>query len=246
MKLRCMVIDDEPPAVRLMQSFIERTQSLEFVGGYTDSVEAVQVIQQNPPDVLFLDIQMPDLDGMQLSKMVPPETKIVFSTAYKEYAFDSYDVSAIDYLLKPISYAKFLKAVQKCVDWYEMKNALETSAPAPAPAVSAPANSDNFFIKSDSMLVRIDASEILYICALKDYVRFVFDSGRKPIISLMTMKNLEQMLPPDKFIRVSRSYIVAINKIRSVDKNNCIYIGDEVVRVTDVYSDQFKKFIGGC
>ena len=246
MKLRCMVIDDEPPAVRLMQSFIERTQSLEFVGGYTDSVEAVQVIKQNPPDVLFLDIQMPDLDGMQLSKMVPPETKIVFSTAYKEYAFDSYDVSAIDYLLKPISYAKFLKAVQKCVDWYEMKNASETPATAPAPAVSAPANSDNFFIKSDSMLVRIDASEILYICALKDYVRFVFDSGRKPIISLMTMKNLEQMLPPDKFVRVSRSYIVAINKIRSVDKNNCIYIGDEVVRVTDVYSDQFKKFIGGC
>ena len=246
MKLRCMVIDDEPPAVRLMQSFIERTQSLEFVGGYTDSVEAVQVIKQNPPDVLFLAIQMPDLDGMQLSKMVPPETKIVFSTAYKEYAFDSYDVSAIDYLLKPISYAKFLKAVQKCVDWYEMKNASETSAPAPAPAVSAPANSDNFFIKSDSLLVRIDTSEILYICALKDYVRFVFDSGRKPIISLMTMKNLEQMLPADKFVRVSRSYIVAINKIRSVDKNNCIYIGDEVVRVTDVYSDQFKKFIGGC
>lgn len=244
MKLRCMVIDDEPPAVRLMQSFIERTQSLEFVGGYTDSVEAVQIIKQNPPDVLFLDIQMPDLDGMQLSKMVPPETKIVFSTAYKEYAFDSYDVSAIDYLLKPISYAKFLKAVQKCVDWYEMKLASET--PSPAPAVSTPANSDNFFIKSDSLLVRIDTSEILYICALKDYVRFVFDSGRKPIISLMTMKNLEQMLPADKFVRVSRSYIVAINKIRSVDKNNCIYIGDEVVRVTDVYSDQFKKFIGGC
>ena len=95
------------------------------------------------------------------------------------------------------------------------------------------------------MLVRIDTNEILYICALKDYVRFVFDSGRKPIISLMTMKNLEQQLPPDKFIRVSRSYIVAINKIRSVDKNNCIYIGDEVVRVTDVYSEQFKKFIGG-
>lgn len=246
MKLRCMVIDDEPPAVRLMQSFIERTQSLEFVGGYTDSIEAVQLIKDNPPDVLFLDIQMPDLDGMQLSKMVPPETKIVFSTAYKEYAFDSYDVSAIDYLLKPISYAKFLKAVQKCIEWFEMKNASESVASAAAPLPSASVNnSGTFFIKSDSMLVRIDTNEILYICALKDYVRFVFDSGRKPIISLMTMKNLELQLPPDKFIRVSRSYIVAINKIRSVDKNNCIYIGDEVVRVTDVYSEQFKKFIGG-
>jgi len=244
MKLRCMVIDDEPPAVRLMQNFIERTQNLEFVGGYTDSVEAVQIIKQDPPDVLFLDIQMPDLDGMQLSKMVPPETKIVFSTAYKEYAFDSYDVSAIDYLLKPISYAKFLKAVEKCQEWYELKYASQPAASASVQPATAQ-SSNTFFIKSESLLVRIDASEILYICALKDYVRFVFDSGRKPIISLMTMKNVEQMLPADKFIRVSRSYIVAINKIRSVDKNNCIYIGDEVVRVTDVYSEQFKKFIGG-
>ncbi len=243
MKLKCMVIDDEPPAVRLMQSFIERTQNLEFVGGYTDSVEAIQIIKENPPDVLFLDIQMPDLDGMQLSKMVPPETKIVFSTAYKEYAFDSYDVSAIDYLLKPVSYAKFLKAVEKCQGWYELKNASQSTSSAPVQPVTAQ-STNTFFIKSESLLVRIDASEILYICALKDYVRFVFDSGRKPIISLMTMKNVEQMLPADKFIRVSRSYIVAINKIRSVDKNNCIYIGDEVVRVTDVYSEQFKKLIG--
>ncbi len=232
MKLRCMIIDDEPPAVRLIQSFIDRTEVLECVGGYTDSVEAVQKIKQNPPDVLFLDIQMPDLDGMQLSKMVPPETKIVFTTAYKEYAFDSYDVNAIDYLLKPISYAKFLKAVEKCQEWYEMKNANNSQ------------NSGAVFIKSDSLLVRIDISEILYVCALKDYVRFVFDSERKPIISLMTMKNVEQILPSDSFIRVSRSYIVSLNKIRSVDKNNCIYIGDEVVRVTDVYSEQFKKFIG--
>ncbi|MBO4243763.1 MAG: response regulator transcription factor [Bacteroidales bacterium] len=245
MKLRCMVIDDEPPAVRLIQSFIDRTEALECVGGYTDSVEAVQKIAQNPPDVLFLDIQMPDLDGMQLSKMVPPETKIVFTTAYKEYAFDSYDVSAIDYLLKPVSYAKFLKAVQKCQEWYEMKNASSQTESAPSTAAPTAQNSGAVFIKSDSLLVRIDISEILYVCALKDYVRFVFDSGRKPIISLMTMKNVEQILPSDSFIRVSRSYIVSLNKIRSVDKNNCIYIGDEVVRVTDVYSDQFKKFIGG-
>ena len=167
MKLRCMVIDDEPPAVRLMQNFIERTQNLEFVGGYTDSVEAVQILKQNPPDVLFLDIQMPDLDGMQLSKMVPPETKIVFSTAYKEYAFDSYDVSAIDYLLKPVSYAKFLKAVEKCQTWFDLKNSSQPAPVAPAQPATAQ-NSNTFFIKSDSLLVRIDISEILYICALKD------------------------------------------------------------------------------
>ena len=246
MNLKCMVIDDEPPAVKLMQNFIARTQNLECVGGFTDSVEAVQILSENPPDVLFLDIQMPDLDGMQLSKMVPPDTKIVFTTAYKEYAFDSYDVNAIDYLLKPISYAKFLKAVQKCQEWYELKNgAVAQSQPSaqPQPTVQ---NTGTIFIKSDSLLVRVDVNEILYICALKDYVRFVFDSGRKPIISLMTMKNLEQLLPSDGFMRVSRSYIVALNKIRSVDKNNCIYIGDEVIHVTDVYSEQFKRFVGNC
>ena len=246
MNLKCMVIDDEPPAVKLMQNFIARTQNLECVGGFTDSVEAVQILSENPPDVLFLDIQMPDLDGMQLSKMVPPDTKIVFTTAYKEYAFDSYDVNAIDYLLKPISYAKFLKAVQKCQEWYELKNgavAQPQSSVQPQPTVQ---NTGTIFIKSDSLLVRVDVNEILYICALKDYVRFVFDSGRKPIISLMTMKNLDQLLPSDGFMRVSRSYIVALNKIRSVDKNNCIYIGDEVIHVTDVYSEQFKRFVGNC
>ncbi|MCQ2974613.1 MAG: LytTR family DNA-binding domain-containing protein [Bacteroidales bacterium] len=241
MNLTCIVIDDEPPAVELIKSFINRTPFLECVGGYTDSVEAIQIIKDNPPDILFCDIQMPDLDGMQLSKMVPTSTKIVFTTAYKEYAFDSYDVAAIDYLLKPISYAKFLNAAQKCQEWYEMKNSAENSQQNTA--FSQNQSNDTFFVKSDSMLVRVDASEILYVTALKDYVRFVFDSNRKPIISLMTMKNVENLLPKNDFMRVSRSYIVSLSKIRSVDKNNCIYIGNEIIHVTDVYSEQFKKFI---
>ncbi|MBR6277218.1 MAG: response regulator transcription factor [Bacteroidales bacterium] len=235
MELNCVVIDDEPQAVELLKNYIARTPFLKFCAGYTDSVEAASQIIKNPPDILFLDIQMPDLDGLELSKMVLKQTKIIFTTAFKQYAFESYDVSAADYLLKPSSYAKFLKSTQKCLEWFEMKVSAETSAPK---------NSGNdIFVKSDGMMVRVNLSELLYVCGLKDYVKFVFRPPIKPVISLMTMKNLEEMLLPYGFLRVNRSYIVATDKIKSVDKNDCICIGDEIIHVTDIYKDEFYKHL---
>lgn len=234
MQLNCVVIDDEPQAVELLKNYISRTPYLNLVAGYTDSVDAVSKIIENPPNILFLDIQMPDLNGMELSKMVSSQTKIIFTTAFKQYAFESYDVSAADYLLKPISYAKFLKASQKCLEWFEMKESVIAQS-------SSKNNNNDIFVKSDGMLVRICLSELLYVCGLKDYVKFVLVSPQKSIISLMTMKNVEELLLPYGFVRINRSYIVAIDKIKSVDKNDCVYIGNEIIHVTDVYRDDFYK-----
>ena len=232
MELNCIVIDDEPQAVELIKNYISRTPFLKFIAGYTDSVAAVSEVSKNPPDILFLDIQMPDLDGLEFSKIVQGKTKIIFTTAFKQYAFESYDVSAAGYLLKPVSYSKFLKATQTCLEWYEMKNAAAT----PQNAV----NSDNdIFVKSDGMLVRIKPEDIIFVCGLKDYVKFVFQDGRKPVISLMTMKAVEEQLENYGFTRVNRSYVVAVNKIKSVDKHDCIYIGNEIIHVTEIYKDVF-------
>lgn len=241
MKLNCVIIDDEPQAVELIKNYISRTPYLTLAAGYTDSVEGLPKVIENPPDILFLDIQMPDLNGMELSKMVPKTTKIIFTTAFKQYAFESYDVSATDYLLKPISYAKFLKATQKCLEWYELKATAEQATPA-ATTQTPPNTSNDIFVKSDGMMVRVNLSQLLYVCGLKDYVKFVMQPPTKPVITLMTMKSLEEMLLPYGFMRINRSYIVAVDKIKSVDKNDCIYIGDEIIHVTDVYRNEvFKK-----
>ena len=232
MELNCVIIDDEPQAVELLKNYISRTPYLTLTEGFTDSVEAISKVLENPPHILFLDIQMPDLNGIELSKMVKKQTKIIFTTAFKQYAYESYDVSAADYLLKPISYAKFLKATQKCLEWFEM---LETSKNQ-----NIKPNND-IFVKSDGMLVRVNLSELLYVCGLKDYVKFIFTSPKKTIISHITMKNIEEMLLPYGFVRISRSYIVAADKIKSVDKNDCVYIGDEIIHVTDIYKDEFYK-----
>ena len=241
MELNCVIIDDEPQAVALIKNYISRTPYLRLVEGYTDSVEGLSKVMENPPDILFLDIQMPDLNGMELSKMVPKHTKIIFTTAFKQYAFESYDVNAADYLLKPISYAKFLKATQKCLEWFEMKESAEQSTVA-APPPSPQNTSNDIFVKSDGMMVRVNLSQLLYVCGLKDYVKFVMQPPAKPVITLMTMKALEEMLLPYGFMRVNRSYVVAVDKIKSVDKNDCIYIGDEIIHVTDIYrNDVFKK-----
>lgn len=241
MKLNCVIIDDEPQAVELIKNYISRTPYLTLAAGYTDSVEGLPKVIENPPDILFLDIQMPDLNGMELSKMVPKTTKIIFTTAFKQYAFESYDVSATDYLLKPISYAKFLKATQKCLEWYELKATAEQTTPA-ATTQTQQNTSNDIFVKSDGMMVRVNLSQLLYVCGLKDYVKFVMQPPTKPVITLMTMKSLEEMLLPYGFMRINRSYIVAVDKIKSVDKNDCIYIGDEIIHVTDVYRNEvFKK-----
>jgi len=231
-----MIIDDEPLAIQLLENFIKRTPSLSLAASYDNSVAALSALQEHPVNILFLDIQMPDLDGMTLSHLVPQETRIIFTTAFKQYAFDSYDVNALDYLLKPISYQKFLKSIAKAMQWFTSANT-QTSQKKESKEPEA------IFVKSDSQLVRIDISNILYVSGLKDYVQFYFDNGQRPITALMTMKAIEELLPAERFMRVHRSYIVALDKIRSIDRNSCIYIGKEVIHVSDAYRDIFNTYL---
>lgn len=229
--ITCMIVDDEPLAVRLLESFVDKTPGLQLLGSYTDSVEAMTALKGGGVDLLFLDIQMPDMNGMELAHMLPPETRVVFTTAFKEYAFESYEVSALDFLLKPIRYNKFIAAVEKARQWYGREPADDAT------------KTDTIFIKVDGEYRQVSLSGILYVSGMKDYVMFWLEGEKRPLVTHLTMKAVEEMLPAAQFMRVHRSYVVALNKIRSIDRNDCIYIGDEIIRVTDAYRDAFLQFL---
>ncbi len=233
MTLTCMIIDDEPLAVKLLEGFVQRTPFLTLKASYTDSIEALAQLRQSPVDLLLLDIQMPDLNGMELAHLLPPQTDVIFTTAFKEYAFESYEVHAIDFLLKPIRYTKFLAATERA---REMREQREAASPQPASQPGTYA-----FLRIDGDLQRIDFDRILYVSGMKDYVMFYLEGESRPKITHMTMKAVEDLLPADRFLRVHRSYIVALSKIRKIDRNNCIYIADEVIHVTDGYRDAFEQ-----
>lgn len=230
-KITCAIVDDEPLAVKLIESFVARTPFLTLEASFTDSVDAVTRLKANPVDLLFLDIQMPDMDGMELSRIIPPSTRIIFTTAFKEYAFDSYDVSALDFLLKPIRYDKFLRSAEKAKEWFDLKDSRTEQT------------ASDMFIRVDGGLKRVDVDKIQYVEGLKDYVRFHFDDTPASLITHLTMKSVEETLPSDKFMRVSRSFIVGLDHIRSVDRNMCIYVGDAVIKVTDMYRQEFENFL---
>lgn len=234
--LRCAIIDDEPLAVSLLENYVSKTPSLELVGSWNDPVEALSRITELKPDILFLDIQMPDLDGMDLSRMVPDGTKVIFTTAFKQYAFESYDVSALDFLLKPVSYRKFLTAVDKARTWFDMKSAAE------AVTVSSPPNNILFF-KVDGTFKRLELTDILFIEGMKDYVKIYLRSESIPVVTHITMKALEDQLPGSNFIRVHRSFIVAMDKIKSVTTGGDIVIGERLIHVSDAYRENFLKKI---
>ena len=234
MTISCMIVDDEPLAVKLLESFVAKTPELELLGSFTDSVEAINAIKEQQPNLLFLDIQMPDLNGMELAHMIPSETRVIFTTAFKEYAFESYEVKALDFLLKPIRYNKFMVAVEKAKEWFSAQGAATNANVASAKSI---------FLKVDGEYQQIAFSQILYVCGMKDYVMFYLEDVRKPLITHLTMKSVEDMLPPQQFMRVNRSYIVALEKIRKVDRNDCIYIGDEIIHVTDAFKESFNQFL---
>ena len=252
-----MIVDDEPLAVKLLESFVTKTPDLELLGSFTDSVEAINAIREQRPQLLFLDIQMPDLNGMELAHMLPTETKVIFTTAFKEYAFESYEVSALDFLLKPIRYNKFLAAVEKAKEWFTVYSLRFTDDLQASPSEASELSSVNrkpstvnktIFLKVDGEYRQVALSQIIYVCGMKDYVMFYLDGERKPLITHLTMKAVEDMLPTQLFMRVNRSYIVALDKIRKIDRNDCIYIGEEgtsaeIIRVTEAYRETFLQYL---
>lgn len=251
MPLTCIIVDDEPLAVKLLESFVNKTPDLQLTGSFTDSVEAINVIKEQKPDLLFLDIQMPDLNGMELAHVIPTETKIIFTTAFKEYAYESYEVSALDFLLKPIRYNKFISAVEKARQWFEYKQNvrniqntqiiqnIQNNQNKPEPH----GKQETVFLRVDGEFRQVALSKIIYVCGMKDYVMFYLSDEKRPLITHLTMKSVEEMLPSSLFMRISRSYIVALDKIKSVDRNECVYIGDEIIKVTDAYHERFINYL---
>ncbi len=230
--ITCIIVDDEPLAVLLLESYVEKTPDLQLLASFTDSINAINAIKAQKPDLIFLDIQMPNIDGMELAHSLPEDTRVVFTTAFKEYAFESYEVNALDFLLKPIRYNKFLSAVEKARKLYQ-----QTSA-------SQPQQPNTVFIRVDGEWRNVPIDQITYVNGMKDYVLFYLDNDPKPLITHLTMKAVENMLPSDKFLRVHRSYIVAVDRIQKVDRNDCVYIANEVIHVPDGYIDAFRNFIG--
>jgi DNA-binding LytR/AlgR family response regulator len=242
-----MIVDDEPLAVKLLESFVAKTPELTLLGSFTDSVEAINAIKEQNPKLLFLDIQMPDLNGMELSHMLPESTKVIFTTAFKEYAFESYEVSAIDFLLKPIRYNKFIAAVEKARQWFDLREKGAAKSEPSAQAATANSNKTSMFIRVDGELRQISFDSILFVEGMKDYVRFHLEGERIPLTTHMTMKAVEDVLPTDTFMRINRSYIVRLDKIRTVDRNLCVYIGEEIIRVTEAYREAFESYVStGC
>ena len=275
MGLSCIIVDDEPLAVKLLESFVSKTPDLTLLASFTDSVEAINAVKEQKPNLLFLDIQMPDLNGMELAHMIPEGTKVVFTTAFKEYAFESYEVRALDFLLKPIRYNKFLAAIDKAKEWftvYSLSSCVPTvasgiaertddnsaaslagdeglaskspvnSKPSTVNNQSSTVNNKTIFLKVDGEYRQIAISQIIYVSGMKDYVMFYLDNERRPLVTHLTMKAVEEMLPTQQFMRVHRSFIVCLDKIRKVDRNDCIYIGDEIIHVTEAYLPAFQQY----
>ncbi len=238
--MTCIIIDDEPLAVRLLESFVEKTPGLELLASFTDSVKAAAAIKEGQAQLVFLDIQMPDLNGMELARIVPPQTRIIFTTAFKEYAYESYEVKALDFLLKPIRYSKFLAAIDKAREWFGL---FSGKAEGKGSAPGGRSEGDTIFIRVDGELRQLPLSQILYVSGMKDYVMFYVQDEKKPLITHMTMKAVEEMLPQEQFMRVSRSYIVALQHIRKVDRNDCIYVGQEIIHVTEAYLPDFQAYL---
>ena len=235
--LRCFVVDDEPLAVKMLENFIARTPFLELVASFTDPVLALSEMRTQAPDLVFLDIQMPDLSGMELSRMVPPGTRIIFTTAFKQYAFESYEVSALDFLLKPIRYQKFLEAAEKAREWFTLKEAA-TATPAPV----SDAKTSTFF-KVDGALRKVEFDDILFVEGMKDYVMVFLASQKQPLVTHVTMKGMEEMLPAGQFMRIHRSFIVALDKVASVSGTGDVKVGDRLLHVSDAYREAFDAYL---
>ncbi|MDR2814602.1 MAG: LytTR family DNA-binding domain-containing protein [Prevotellaceae bacterium] len=232
--MRCIIVDDEPLARKGIELLINKTEGLEMLGEFCDASSAAAFLDDNNVDLIFLDIQMPGANGIEFAKTIGSKTLVVFTTAYAEYALDSYEVDAIDYLVKPVKLARFQKAVSKARSYFEMlardrHNRIET------------VENDYIFIKSDRKFIKVHFNDLLFIEGLRDYV--VIHTAERKVITLITLKNIQSRLPENIFVRVSKSYIVNIKHVSSLD-NNDVIIGKHEIPIGGTYRNElFERFI---
>lgn len=231
--LKAIAIDDEPLALSLVAGYIKKTPFLELIGEFDNPAAATDTINREDIDLIFLDIQMPDLSGTDFVRSLPAGPKIVFTTAFEKYAVEGFKLDAVDYLLKPFGYDEFLKSAQKALRIIDSEKKNETSISA---------NQSFLFLKSEYKIKRINFDEIIYIEGLKDYVKIYIKNEAKPILSISSLKALEQKLPEDKFMRVHRSFIVNLSSISTIERSRIVY-GKIYIPVSDQYKEKFQEFL---
>lgn len=224
MLLSCLIVDDEPLARNLIEGYVKKTPFLKLVGKCSNAIETLEILENNKVDLLFLDIQMPQLNGIELSKILKEDTRVIFTTAFEQYALEGFKVDALDYLLKPVSYAEFLKAATKAQRWFNMAH-----------------SNNSVFIKVDYRMVQVDICNILYVEGEKDYIRIHLADGSS-LLTLMSMKSIEENLPSGTFLRVHRSYIVNLNQIRTFERNRIIF-GKVYIPISDSYRNSVMEKI---
>ena len=241
--IRCLVVDDEPLALHILEDYISKVPFLELVKATTNPIEALTMVQEGNIDLVFLDVQMPELTGIQFLKIANGKTKVILTTAYSQYALEGYELDVVDYLLKPIAFDRFFKAAQKAQGI--IQPSVQQPVAEPVQQVQQQQQdflSDFIFVKSEYKIQKVYLHQILYIEGLKDYIS-IFTSTER-IITLQNMKKMEDTLPEKHFVRVHKSYIVALNKIDSIERSR-IFIGDKIIPVGDTYRDHFFKIVEG-
>ncbi|RMG26156.1 MAG: DNA-binding response regulator [Bacteroidetes bacterium] len=225
-RIRCIAIDDEPLALEVIQKFASKIPSLDLLGCFQNPLEALEFIQQEPVNLIFLDVQMPDLSGLQLKQHLPEDLSVIFTTAYSEYAIESYNLNAVDYLLKPILFDRFLKAVQKAQKLLQVE--MQEKPPT------------YLFIKSDTRYFKVNYDDILYIEGMRDYI--AVHTPYKKILTLMSMTKILEKLPSASFMRVHKSFIINLNHI-SLVQNNRVLIQEREIPISNTYKENFIKFV---
>lgn len=229
MSIKCIAIDDEPPALVLLREYISKCSGLALVQTFEDAITGSEFLKSNPIDLLFIDINMPDITGLDLVRSLNIKPLIIFTTAHKKFAIDGFELAAIDYLLKPISFERFSKAVTKAIEYFEYRKKTETE------------EVENLFVYAEYRMVKIPLAEIEYIESLEDYIRINLTTG-KPVMTLMTMKKVLENLPPAKFKRIHRSYIVATEKVKSILNRKATLSSKVELPISDSYLDFISEW----
>ena len=241
--IKCLIVDDEPLALHVLEDYISKIPFLKLVKSTTNPIEALSLVQDKEAELVFLDVQMPELTGIQFLKIANGKAKVILTTAYSQYALEGYELDVIDYLLKPIAFDRFYKAVQKAQAILQPTAAPPVALPQPEPQQPKQEFlSDFIFVKTEHKIQKVYLNDILFIEGLKDYISIFTPVER--IITLQNMKKMEDALPTKYFMRVHKSYIVSINKIDSIERSR-IFIGDKIIPVGDTYRDEFFKVIDG-
>ncbi|MDB5118481.1 MAG: DNA-binding response regulator [Mucilaginibacter sp.] len=239
--IKCLIVDDEPLALHILEDYISKVPFMELVKSTTNPIEALTLVQEGNIDLVFLDVQMPELTGIQFLRIANGKTKVILTTAYPQYALEGYELDVVDYLLKPIAFDRFFKAAQKAQGIIQPSKQI-IPEPAQIQQQQHDFMSDFIFVKSEHKIQKVYLHQILFIEGLKDYIS-IFTTAER-IITLQNMKKMEDTLPDKHFIRVHKSYIVALNKIDSIERSR-IRIGDKIIPIGDTYREEFFKIIDG-